>query len=77
MYELNGQTCYDYYAAAKRVGRNHRTIKRWRRENMLMTWHGEMRIVREDVLLSWLRQKPNNSPVHQYRLRAMAAAMTK
>lgn len=63
-----------YSDAAKRVGRDSRTIKRWQRNGMVMSFnrHGE-RIVREDVLLAWFRQTLANSPVHQYRLRAARA----
>ena len=74
MYELDGVKWFDYVSAARRVHRTDRTIKRWRREGMPMSWRNGMRIVREDVLLATYRQRLKNSPVHQYRLRALRRA---
>lgn len=63
-----------YRQAAKRVGRSVRTINRWRRGGMPMGWEtrdGEkVRVVREDILLAWWRDRLDNWPTHQYRMRA-------
>lgn len=61
-----------YKQAAKRVGRSVRTVKRWRRSGMPMTFNsaGE-RIVQEPVLLAWWRERLDAWPTHQYRLRAL------
>lgn len=62
-------TWLTYRQAAKRVKRSTRTIKRWRRNGMPMSHneHGQ-RIVNENTLLAWWRQRLNNDPVHQQRL---------
>lgn len=66
-----------YAEAARRVGRSKRNILRWRTEGMPMEWHvyddgQRCRVVDDEVLLKWFRERLNNSPVHQYRMRAMA-----
>lgn len=77
---LEDQTKWLTYAeAARRVGRTDRNIRRWRREGMPMGWHvyddgQRCRVVDEEVLLAWWRDRMNNSPVHFYRLRAIARA---
>lgn len=60
-----------YREAARRVRRHPITIKRWRRQGMPMTFdkHGR-RIVNEQTLLAWWRDRLNNDPVHQARIRA-------
>lgn len=73
MRELEGHTWHTYEDAARRVNKDPRTIKRWRRNGMPMSFNsaGE-RIVREDHLLEWFRQTLQNSPIHYYRMRAAA-----
>lgn len=65
-----------YREAAKRVGRTRRAIRYWRQAGMPMSWdtrEGQhVRVVDEDTLLAWWRQRLNNDPAHQYRLRARA-----
>ena len=67
-----------YAEAAHRVGRSKRNILRWRTEGMPMEWHvydgQRCRVVDEKVLLAWWRDRMNNSPVHYYRMRAIARA---
>jgi hypothetical protein len=68
------ETWLDYKAAAKRVKSSERTIRNWRQQGMPMEWAvgdagQKYRVVEEQVLLSWWRQKMQNSPVHQYRMR--------
>lgn len=67
-----------YREAAHAVRRSVRTIKRWRRSGMPMTWdlrHGQkVRVVDEDVLFAWLRDRLDAWPSHQYRLRRLQAA---
>jgi phage terminase Nu1 subunit (DNA packaging protein) len=67
-----------YREAASAVRRSVRTIKRWRRSGMPMTWdlrHGQkVRVVDEDVLFAWLRDRLDAWPSHQYRLRRLQAA---
>lgn len=64
--------------AARTVHRWVGTIKRWRRVGMPMTWdlrHGQkVRVVDEDVLFAWLRDRLDAWPSHQYRLRRLQAA---
>lgn len=67
-----------YREAAKRVGRSRRAIRYWRQAGMPMTWETRegqrVRVVDEQVLLAWWRQRLQNDPAHQYRLRALFAA---
>ncbi|MFS0851993.1 hypothetical protein [Microbacterium sp. 179-I 3D4 NHS] len=71
---------FTYAEAAKRVKRCHRTIRRWHSIGMPMEWkiiEGQRtRVVREDILLAFFRQTLQNSPVHQYRLRAQGLPNT-
>lgn len=66
-----------YREAARRVRRSVRTIKRWRLGGMPMGWkiqHGQkVRVVDEEVLLSWWRDRLDGWPAHQYRLRRIRA----
>lgn len=64
-----------YRQAAKRVHRSVRTINRWRRAGMPMTFdaHG-YRVVEERVLLAWWRERMTAWPPQQYRIRAMQRA---
>lgn len=66
-----------YREAAARVGRSPRAIRYWRARGMVMTWatrDGQtVRVVEEDVLLAWWRQRLQNWPPHQYRMRALLA----
>ena len=62
-----------YREAAHRVNRSIRTIKRWRRNGMPMTWDTRdgqyVRVVTEVTLLAWWRGRLRADPVHQARLR--------
>ena len=62
-----------YREAAKRVGRTIRTINRWRQNGLPMTWETSdgqhCRVVNETTLLAWYRDRLNNDPVHQQRLK--------
>jgi len=64
-----------YREAARRVGRSVRTVNRWRRHGMPMTWESRdgqrCRVVREDVLLQWMRAALKANPAHQYRMRRL------
>lgn len=61
-----------YRQAARRVRRSVRTIKRWRRAGMPMGLVNGFRVVEEDVLLAWWRDRMAAWPPHQYRLRKAA-----
>lgn len=65
-----------YREAARRVERSIRTLWRWRKQGMPMGWgirDGQrVRLVREDVLLSWWRARMLADPVFQLRMRALA-----
>jgi hypothetical protein len=75
----SGTIWHTYKSAARRVKRSPRNIRRWHAEGMVMSWrvgtdgHRE-RVVREDVLLAWWRDRMIASPVHYYRRRAAARA---
>lgn len=66
-----------YREAAARVGRSPRAIRYWRARGMVMGWDTRdgqrVRVVEEDVLLAWFRQRLQNWPAHQYRMRALLA----
>jgi hypothetical protein len=66
-----------YREAAARVERRVREINRWRAAGMAMEWgtrDGQrVRLVRDDVLLAWWRDRMRSSPVHYYRQRRRAA----
>lgn len=70
---------FNYRTGAKRVGRDPRSIKRWRRDGMSMSWRivdgQSARVVHEDVLLAWFRQKLQNDPVHQQRMTKLAKSL--
>lgn len=59
-----------YRQAAQRVDRHVKTIKRWRRSGLPMSYdqHGR-RVVDEATLLAWWRDRMDAWPPHQYRLR--------
>lgn len=61
----------DYRQAARRIGRSENTIKRYRRDGMQMPLRDGRRMVREDVLLAWYRDRLQAWPIHQQRLRQM------
>ncbi len=67
-----------YREAAKRVGRSRRAIRYWRQDGMPMQWETRdgqrVRVVDENVLLAFWRQRLQNDPAHQYRLRRLLAA---
>ncbi len=61
-----------YREAAARVGRSHRTIKRWRREGMPMSYDTlGRRLVEESTLLREYRKRLARDPVHQQRIRTI------
>ena len=65
-----------YQEAAHRVGLTVRTIWRWRKGGMPMS-HGiregqRVRLVDEDVLLGWFRDRLKADPVHQLRMHKYA-----
>lgn len=64
-------TQYTYRQAAKRVNRSVRTIKRWRKAGMPMGVVNGFRVVEEDVLLKWWRERLQNWPTHQWRMRKL------
>lgn len=61
-----------YREAARRVRRSTRTIKRWRKRGMPMTWDTRdsqrVRVVDEHTLLAFWRERLAADPVHQIRL---------
>lgn len=63
-----------YREAAQRVRRSRRTIRHWKFQGMRMEWDrrdGQLvRVVNEHVLLAWWRDRMDNDPVWQNRLRA-------
>jgi hypothetical protein len=63
-----------YREAARRVHRTTRCIRYWRQRGMPMSWDirdgQRCRVVDEEVLLAWWRQRMQNWPAHQYRMRA-------
>lgn len=67
-------TMLSYREAAKRVRRSRRTIRHWKLQGMHMSWErrdGQLiRVVDEDVLLAWWRDRMDNDPVWQNRIRA-------
>ncbi|KRD51946.1 hypothetical protein [Microbacterium sp. Root280D1] len=67
-------TMLSYRESAARVRRAFNTIRHWRRQGMPMGWElrdGQMvRVVDEDVLLAWWRDRMDNDPVWQNRIRA-------
>jgi len=69
-----------YREAAKRVGRTPRCIRYWRQRGMPMSWETRdgqrCRVVDEETLLAWWRQRLQNWPPHQYRLRALQSRET-
>ncbi|MFL1999483.1 hypothetical protein [Microbacterium sp. A1-JK] len=71
-------TWHTYTSAAKRVGRSRRTIRHWGAQGMPMSWHtidGQpTRVVLEQVLLKWYRERLKNDPVHQQRMRVRRRA---
>ena len=66
-----------YRQAARRVKRSIRSINRWRRGGMPMSWEvregQRVRVVDEETLLKWWRDRLTAWPVHQQRLRKMRA----
>lgn len=61
---------------ARRVRRSIRTINRWRKAGMPMSWelrHGQhVRVVDEDVLVARWRDRLDANPAHQRKLRRLA-----
>lgn len=68
-----------YREAARLVRRSTRTIKRWRLNGMPMGWEDRngqrMRVVDQDVLQAWFRERLDNWPTHQWRMRRRAAEL--
>ncbi|MCR2824215.1 hypothetical protein [Microbacterium sp. zg.Y909] len=75
--DVDGVPLLTYREAAHRVRRTPRAIRYWRQHGMVMGWairDGQrVRVVREDVLLAWWRQRLQNWPAHQYRMRQQLA----
>jgi phage terminase Nu1 subunit (DNA packaging protein) len=69
---------YTYREAADRVERSVRTINRWRRSGMPMSWEirdgQRVRVVAEDTLLKWYRSRLAAWPPHRYRMRRIVNA---
>lgn len=69
-------TMLTYREAARRVYRSIKTVKRWRRNGMPMSWdvrNGQrVRVVDEAILLAWWRGRLLADPVHLARMRALA-----
>lgn len=65
-----------YREAADRVKRSRRSIRRWRLNGMPMGWDTRdgqrVRVVAEDVLLSWFRERLIADPIHQQLMRRHA-----
>lgn len=68
-------TWLDYRQAGRRIGRSEGTIKRYRREGMQMPLRDGRRMVREDVLLAWYRDRLQAWPIHQARMRSVRLAV--
>lgn len=52
-----------------------RTIKRWRRDGLVMGVDAKgRRVVAEAALLAWFRDRLDADPVHQQRMRVVRAA---
>lgn len=66
---LVDERLYSYRDGAKRIGRDVRTIKRWRRQGMPTVLIDGTRFVRDGALLAWFRSTLAASPIHQARLR--------
>lgn len=65
-----------YKQAARRVNRSIRTIKRWRKNGLPMTFDSEgRRVVELRTLLAWWRDRMTADPAHQYRLRKQQAGI--
>lgn len=70
-------TWLNYTEAARRVGRTDRNIRGWHADGMPMSWRvgadGQReRVVDEETLLAWFRDRLKASPTHYYRMRAIA-----
>jgi hypothetical protein len=63
--------------AAKRVRSTERTVKRWQAAGLVTEWREvdgqRVRVVEEDTLLAYWRDRMDASPAHQHRLRKLAA----
>ncbi|MGA6128793.1 MULTISPECIES: hypothetical protein [unclassified Microbacterium] len=68
-----------YREAAKMVRRSPRTIRYWRQRGMPMSWEvrqgQRVRVVDQVVLLAWWRERMQNWPPHQYRIRRHLAEL--
>lgn len=62
-----------YRQAAQRVRRSIRTVNRWRKAGMPMGWDTRdgqhVRVVEEQVLLAWWRERMLADPVYRARVR--------
>jgi hypothetical protein len=67
-----------YREAAALTGRAINTIRHWRRNGMVMGWEQregqQVRVVELHVLQAYYRERLQNWPTHQYRMRALQAA---
>lgn len=71
------KTWLSYAEAAKRVRRSDHTIRLWRAAGMPMEWRRDeigqrYRVVELSVLPAWWRDRLNNWPAHQNRMRRAA-----
>lgn len=64
-----------YREAARLTGRSIRSINRWRRGGMPMTWESRngqrVRVVEKTVLQAWFRQRLSSNPAHQWKMRTL------
>lgn len=64
---------FSYREAARATRRSVMTIKRWRRHGLPMGWETRegqrVRVVREDVLKAWWRERMTHDPVWQNKMR--------
>lgn len=76
MGDLDSKTWLTYPEAARRVKRSTRSIRLWHEQGMPMRLrpgpHGPERIVDEQTLLAWYREKLQSNVVHQARMRQLA-----
>lgn len=69
MSRYGGVVWLDYRQAAKRTGRSTNTVKRWRRNGMPTVMRDGRQMVRQDVLLSWYRDRLLADPIMQQKRR--------
>jgi len=63
---------HTYTTAASRVRRSRRTIRHWKHQGLPTQLDNTgRRIIREDHLLAWWRDRMTNDPIHQQKLRKL------